>query len=60
MARKRTVAAIQRDIERSKDKIAKERDRLRELIHEVESIADDCDEAATALETAADALSRYL
>lgn len=43
-----------------KARIAKERDKLRELIDECESIYSDCDEAVDDIERAADALSRQL
>ncbi len=47
-------------VKKSTDRIARERDRLRELVGDLESIAWDCDEATEDLNRAADALSRYL
>jgi ABC-type transporter Mla subunit MlaD len=43
-----------------KDRIALERDKLRELIDEAETIVACCDEALDDLDRAADALSQYL
>lgn len=54
--KKQVIARINAAMRR----IADERDRLRELIAEAESISDDCDEACDDLKNAADALSRLL
>ncbi len=58
--RKKTVATLQRQIEACKKRIAAERDKLRELIDETDSIAGCCDDAIESLDYAADALSQYL
>ena len=56
----RTKKQILNAVKASKHRIQKERDKLLELIAELESIGDDCDEAADDLGRAADALSRLL
>lgn len=58
--RKRTVKTLEAQIVKCKDNIARERDKLRELISEVREIEESCDEALDGLERAADALSQYL
>ena len=55
-----TKKELIKQVNASKRRIAKERDRLRELIGELESIADDCDIAVDDLTSATDALSRLL
>ena len=60
MARKRPKASILKSINACKTNIAKERDKLRNLIDELEEIHSDCDEAVQDLESAADSLSRLL
>ena len=47
-------------IEESKTRIAKERDKLRDLIGEIEGLADNCDTAVEDLEHAADSLSELV
>ena len=47
-------------IERAKKAIAKQRDELRSIIEDAETIAESCDEALEALESATDTLSQYL
>jgi ABC-type transporter Mla subunit MlaD len=58
--RKTTVASLTRQIHACEERIAKERDKLRELISNASAIADDCDDAIDDLERAADTLSKYL
>lgn len=53
-------AQILTRVRQTKARIAKERDKLRDLIYDLAQIEDDCDEAADDLERAADALSRLL
>lgn len=53
-------SALGRAILRAKNRIAAERDKLRELLDEANSIADDCDLAVALLDDAADTLSKYL
>lgn len=57
---KRSVASLTKQIEACKERIAKERDKLRDLVHEVNEIVDNCDEAHRDLEHAVDTLSQYL
>jgi ABC-type transporter Mla subunit MlaD len=47
-------------IKQHTDRIAKERDALRELIDEATAIMDSCEQAEENLQAAADALSQYL
>jgi ABC-type transporter Mla subunit MlaD len=56
----KTKGQILAQIKQAKARIAKERDKLRDLISDLDQIADDCDEAHYDLERAADALSRLL
>lgn len=58
--KKKTVATLTRQIEACKTRIAAERDKLRELISDANSIADCCDEAVVDLDRAVDTLSQYL
>lgn len=58
--RKKTVASLHRQIEACKTRIAAERDKLRDLISDAESIAYNCDEAIQDLDHAVDTLSQYL
>lgn len=53
-------AGILRQIEQTKTRIAKERDKLRYLIEDAEAVEESCNEAVASLESAADALSQYL
>lgn len=57
---KRTVARLIKDVEKQKERIGRERDKLRDLTSELESILEDCDDAVANLEAAADAMSKYL
>lgn len=57
---KRTIVSIKRKIERAKVRIGKERDALRDLVDELDSLHDDCSEAFESLEVAVDALSRLV
>lgn len=59
MNRKDTVELIKK-IEACKERIATERDKLRDLENEVNEIVHDCDEADIALQNAVDSLSRLL
>lgn len=47
-------------IERQKNAIGKERDKLDDLISELANLKDDCDQAYDLLEEARDALSRLV
>jgi hypothetical protein len=58
--RKKSVASLHRQILACKAKIAAERDKLRELVSEIDEIGDHCEEAVHDLERAADTLSQYL
>lgn len=49
-----------RRIKQAQARIARERDRLDDLVAEASSVLDDCQEADEALATARDALSRLL
>jgi len=54
------IKEILTKVKACKERIAKERDKLRDLISEIESIEDCTDRAVSDLESAADALSEYL
>jgi DNA-dependent RNA polymerase auxiliary subunit epsilon len=54
------VKMIVKKLKLSMNKIAKERDKLRELMYEVEMIKDVSDEAVYNLEAAIDNLSQYM
>ncbi len=56
----RKVATIVRQVNATKERIGKDRDKLRELLDELEAIVSDADEATEHLEAAVDMLSRYL
>lgn len=60
MKRKKSKAQIIREVRGCKARIAKERDRLRGLVSELDEIVSDCDDAVDCLDEATDALSRYL
>lgn len=60
MTEKFDVSETIRAIEAEKAKISAARDKLREILDDVESITGDCAEAVESLEYAADALSRLL
>ena len=55
-----TKASIIKQVNECKERIAAERDKLRDLIYDAETVADSCDEATYALREAADSLSQYL
>lgn len=52
--------ALLRKLERIKNRIAKDRDELRDLINEVEALEGDVSDAAESLNYAADAMSRLV
>lgn len=58
--KKRTVATLSKQLEAGKKNIAKERDKLRELIEEATTIEGNCADALDDIERAADSLSQYL
>ena len=55
-----TKKQLLQQVKAAKTRIAKERDKLRDLIDALSTIHDDCDEAVDDMERAADALSRVL
>lgn len=57
---KRTLQRIVKEIDASKARIAKERDKLDDLREEVSALLTNCEEAEEALETARDALSELV
>jgi len=57
---KRTTAAMIKKLERAKATLAKDRDALRDLFDELETLKEDCEEAYDSLENAIDALSRLV
>jgi hypothetical protein len=58
--RKPTKRSLLAQINGCKKRIAAERDKLRELIGDAQSIAECSDDAVSSLECAADTLSEYL
>ncbi len=54
----KTIAAMLRKLRAEQDKLAKNRDELRELLSAFESVADDASDAVESLEYAIEALSR--
>lgn len=54
------IAVFSKKVEYHKREIGKHRDALRELIMDVGSIADTCDQAVEDIERAVDHLSEYL
>lgn len=60
MTNTRQTRSLIRQIEKTKARIAAERDRLRDLISDLEAVADASDRAVSALEEAADSLSEML
>jgi septal ring factor EnvC (AmiA/AmiB activator) len=60
MATKMQINSWMKQIDRRKDAIGKERDKLDDLIGELQSLKEDCVEAHDALQTARDALSRLV
>lgn len=57
---KRKVNNWIKQIERRKNSVAKERDKLDAMISEMEDLREDCDEAWRLLDDARDALSRIV
>lgn len=57
---KKAVAKLVRDIDRQMQRIAKERDKLDDIISTANAVLNDCDEARDDLQRARDALSRYV
>jgi RNase adaptor protein for sRNA GlmZ degradation len=55
-----TKAKLIKEIKKRMERIAKERDALRELLQDVESVIDSSDTAYRELERAVDRLSEYL
>lgn len=49
-----------KEIEKRQEAVGKERDRLDDLIRDLTSLKEDCDEAYDSLQTARDALSRLV
>lgn len=60
MATKTQITSWVKQIDRRKEAVGKERDKLDDLIGELQSLKEDCDEAYDALQTARDALSRLV
>lgn len=60
MATKQQITRWMKQIDQRKDAVGKERDKLDDLIGELQSLKEDCDEAYDALQTARDALSRLV
>lgn len=56
----RNMGSIKKDIERCKERLAKDRDALRELIAEAQDIEECASDAIDQLEYAADRLSEVL
>lgn len=56
----KTLKTLTRQIEAHKARIAKERDKLRDLIDDACVILDSCQEAEDCLVNAVDSLSQYL
>jgi hypothetical protein len=57
---KKKLAKMIKDINKIKTNIAKERDRLRDIISENEDICDSADEGLRELQSAIDTLSQFL
>jgi ABC-type transporter Mla subunit MlaD len=55
-----TIKQIIRAVEQSKNRIAKERNKLRELITEAEHLYENCESAEDSLVRAADSLSELV
>lgn len=60
MATKTQITAWMKQIDKRKEAVGKERDKLDDLIGDLQSLKEDCDEAYDALQTARDALSRLV
>lgn len=56
----RNMGSIKKDIERGKERLAKDRDALRDLIEEAQAIEECASDAIEQLEYAADRLSELL
>ncbi len=54
-----SIKQIIKQLERRRDAIGKERDKLRELLSEWADLADTCDSAYEDIDRAIDALSQY-
>ena len=54
---KNTLLKLRRELIASQKRIAKERDKLRDIIETAEQVADDCDYAVEMMNAAADKLS---
>lgn len=59
-ATRKRVLSLQKQLDGCGLRIAKERDRIRDLLDEYESIKDDCDEAIDDIERAVEKLSELL
>lgn len=55
-----TIKQLAKQIEKSKAQIAKERDKLRELVDEADSLLNDWEQAEDSLQTAIDTLSQLV
>lgn len=60
MATKAQINSWIKQIDRRKEAVGLERDKLDDLIGELQTLKEDCDEAYDALQTARDALSRLV
>lgn len=60
MATKTQITSWMKQIDKRKEAVGKERDKLDDLIGDLQSLKEDCDEAYDALQTARDALSRLV
>lgn len=58
--KKSTLGSVYKQIDAAKNRISKERDKLRDLIAEAEHLAENCETAISDLESAADALSEIV
>lgn len=60
VATRRRMAGLESKVRACGARIAKERDKLRDLVDEYQEISDHCDEAIDDIDRAADSLSRFL
>lgn len=60
MATKAQINSWIKQIDRRKEAVGLERDKLDDLIGDLQTLKEDCDEAYDALQTARDALSRLV
>ena len=60
MTTKAQINNWMKQIDKRKEAVGKERDKLDDLIGEMESLREDCDEAYDALQAARDALSQIV